>query len=61
MSMTKDDYLMVAGVINLVGYSNSKDLTVQRTLKVLAKELSKQLGQDNPKFDKDKFMQSCGL
>ena len=55
--MTRKDYILIAAVINRVG----DDPTVNTwTLWRLANELSDRLAQDNPRFDRERFLKACG-
>jgi hypothetical protein len=59
--MTKKDYELIAAAINLVGYANVSNEAAQTTLNKLARLLAEQLGNDNPRFNRDKFLQACGI
>jgi len=58
--MTRKDYELIAqalanvrGALNVAGQ--------QQTCDALAIELARQLGWDNPKFNKPKFLGACGV
>ena len=56
MSMTKKDYVMIAGVINKVLHEKHVDpLTVVR----VAACLSDVFGNDSPRFQNDLFINEC--
>lgn len=55
--MTKKNYILIANVIR--GYSVS-DHNLQ-VAKPLAENLAYELEQDNPAFDRNKFLTACGI
>lgn len=70
MSMTKTDYEMVAETIKLkldnfnAMYMVSQDDTVALKYfgaKHLAEDLADTFESDNNKFDRNKFLQACGI
>jgi hypothetical protein len=65
--MTRKDYVMLAGIIkdcNLIPtLNNNKALaSIQADmLFTVASQLAYKLEQDNPRFDRAKFLTACGL
>lgn len=59
--MTKKDYELIAqSVRNVRGDDALNAAGQQTTCDALAVELAHQLGWDNPRFDKGKFLAACG-
>lgn len=57
--MTRKDYVLLAEALKAVVQSVDKP---ERTGAMLAAhELSYRLGQDNPRFDRRRFIEACGL
>ena len=56
--MTRKDYQLIANAIREVDEVGEYDA---RTLRVLTRELSRQLHLDNPRFDDAKFYEATGL
>ena len=63
--MTKKDYDLIATSIWRAGYITDKNAFRQKAKedirRLIAINLASSLQNDNPKFNKDKFMQACGL
>lgn len=65
--MTRKDYVMLAGIIkdcNLIPTLNKnkeEGLIQADILFTVASQLAYKLVQDNPRFDRNKFMTACGL
>lgn len=57
MSMTKIDYLLVANAINLAMI----DGTDYQALREVASALANQFSKDNSKFDRQRFLEQCGV
>ena len=59
--MTKKDYELIASVIKgCVVYDNGK-MTGKEMLVELSYQLATFLKQDNPRFDRNKFIEACGF
>jgi len=60
--MTSKDYILIAKVIMQVrrSYSPTWDSNLFRALDDVTRTLSFGLGQQNERFDPDKFMAACG-
>jgi len=61
MSMTKTDYEMVASVIKftLETYQDNPESIL--TISILVDRLADELEFDNPKFNRNKFLNACGI
>jgi len=65
--MTRKDYVMLAGIIkdcNLIPTLNKnkeEGLIQADILFTVASQLAYKLEQDNPRFDRNKFLTACGL
>lgn len=61
--MTKKDYELIARSLEATirFYSRIDSLVMQRGAKQAAYELADALGEDNPRFDRNKFLQACGI
>lgn len=65
--MTKKDYELIAGAVVRTMHVASWDKNQVRkqakfeALKLIAHDLSGSLYVDNPKFDREKFLKSCGI
>jgi len=69
--MTKKDYELIASVIkgrmdNAIesyhfGYSDKDIQHATNTLADLADFMAYELSQDNPRFDRQRFLQACGI
>jgi len=53
--MTKKDYKLIAEAFKIYNYLN------QPTRYFIAMALSERLEKDNPRFDRDLFLESCDL
>ena len=54
--MTKKDYIIIARAIKF-----SCDIKVNDTAKRIAEGLVYELTQDNPRFDRERFLTACGV
>ena len=66
--MTKKDYLLIAKVLNsFVGRYVGGELTLHRQSSTypnasnMLEALADELGKENPRFDREKFMRACGV
>jgi len=63
--MTRKDYQLIADSIWRAGYVADKNQvrqTARQSMRVLiATDLATSLAQDNPNFDRDRFMSACKL
>ena len=61
--MTRKDYVMIAGIIKDANYTASKfnDTRGAEMLTHIAIELSDELAKDNPRFNRDRFLDACGV
>jgi hypothetical protein len=65
--MTRKDYVMIAGIIkdcNLIPTLNKNKengLIQADILFTVANQLAYKLEQDNPRFDRDRFLTDCGV
>lgn len=66
--MSKKDYQLIAAAIGRcymvqgIGKKSAHDReTGQRAVKLVAIDLAASLAADNPSFDRDRFMQACGV
>jgi hypothetical protein len=65
--MTRKDYVMIAGIIkdcNLIPTLNKnkeEGLIQADILFTVASQLAYKLEQDNPRFDRAKFLTACGV
>lgn len=57
--MTRKDYVMIAEVIN----RNTTSLTESAFIDFarMAEDLATELQNDNPRFDRDRFLTACGV
>lgn len=57
--MTRKDYVMIAEVIN----RNTVSLTESALIDFarMAEDLATELQNDNPRFDRDRFLTACGV
>ena len=53
--MTRKDYVMIADTIGGMTYLNETDRAT------IAHDFADQLEQDNPRFDRDRFLTACGV
>jgi len=56
--MTKKDFEAVAKVLN---FSSAFGSPQWETRQWIASELAELFANDNPNFDRDRFMEACGL
>lgn len=63
--MTKKDYVLIASVFNkAMQYTADEPRAmeaVKATVEVVADELADALEQDNPRFDRERFLTACGV
>lgn len=59
MSMTKIDYELIAQAINWG--INGNTVETDSDIHAIVYNLANALEQDNPKFDREKFLRGCGL
>jgi len=65
--MTRKDYVMIAGIIkdcNLIPTLNKNKengLIQADILFTVASQLAYKLEQDNPRFDRARFLEACGV
>lgn len=57
--MTRKDYVLIAAAIkSQLGFvPHERDLTIE----AVAKAIAAALAQDNPRFDRERFMKACGF
>ena len=62
MSMTKKDYELIASTINdeLTAF-NDLHVHSSHQVKLLVNGIAIALGKSNPKFDRAKFLEACGI
>jgi hypothetical protein len=58
--MTRKDYQLIADAINLSKWSSGNDIHLE-TIGIVAQDLATKLEQDNPWFDRAKFLTACGV
>ncbi len=67
MTMTKKDYILISGAVHRTRMIMNMDKNSvrkqakQEALHLLATDLTATLKHDNPLFDEDKFLASCGM
>jgi hypothetical protein len=61
--MTRKDYKLIAGVLNhaIKNWEGFDQERPEEVVSMIAKTLSSQLIQDNPRFDRAKFLDACGV
>lgn len=65
--MTKKDYELIAGILGTeleIWKANAGPVYGQEgieAIKELSKTMARRLGNDNPKFDRTKFLRACRL
>lgn len=63
--MTKKDYILIATSIWRSGYLTDRNKIRQeakeKMRRLIAIDLASELKNDNPKFDREKFMETCGV
>ena len=57
--MTKKDYKLIA--LSIATVKASSEVHNHPMIKWVAEELADNLAQDNPRFDKNKFLAACGF
>lgn len=58
--MTKKDYVLLARVFK-TNYDALQRPGNKMTLRLIVKDICRELQQDNPRFDSDKFIKACGM
>ncbi len=65
MSMTRKDYELIAKAFKtcheICTASPNPPRTKAEVIEELAKHLSLDLNDDNPKFDRNRFLKACGI
>ena len=61
--MTRKDYVSIAAAVAVVrdSYSFNWNPNLFRALDDVAKQLAVHLAQDNPRFDRARFLKACGV
>lgn len=63
--MTKKDYELIAKTLNHAreyeGNAPDDKKIIITLLDVLADDLSEELAEDNPRFDRNRFLKACGV
>ena len=61
--MTRKDYKLIAEVLNraIKNWEGFDQERPEEVVSMIAKTLSSQLIQDNPRFDRTKFLEACGV
>jgi len=64
--MTKKDYEKIAGVIRLaidcpVNENDMFEVGMLADAKGIARDMADMLAKDNPRFDRARFLEACGL
>src|SRR3990167_1661587 len=66
--MTKKDYELIAGAIKRCDWdidalraTKSDKLVMRDCLKAISLELAHRLANENPRFDREKFLTACGV
>lgn len=63
--MTKKDYVLIVEAIWRSGYVKDKNKIRQEPKenmrKLIASDLTSSLANENPKFDRSKFLRACGF
>lgn len=60
MSLTKKDYELIAGSLQMTDKWTAK--VIRRDLFIiLCENLANALNRDNPKFDRNRFLTACGI
>ncbi len=57
--MTRKDYVMIAEIINRNSTSGNESTYIQFAR--MAEDLATELQNDNPRFDRDRFLTACGV
>jgi hypothetical protein len=58
--MTRKDYQLIADAINLSKWSSGNDIHLE-TIRTVAQDLATKLAQENPRFDRARFLTACGV
>lgn len=56
--MTRKDYELIANAINDCVYPGAGDYN---TVRLVARKVADELAEDNPRFDRNKFLGACGV
>lgn len=59
--MSRKDYQLIAAAIKGQVNFASGDQLVLQVIKAIAISVAMALATDNPRFDRDRFMQACGF
>jgi hypothetical protein len=61
--MTKKDYIAIARALNvqLVGWTIAESPDAAKIVAGIADEISDLFAADNPRFDRARFLQACGV
>jgi hypothetical protein len=60
--MTRKDYELIANAFRLAnGSTKVTDYDAESALGLLAEILGDRLEQDNPRFDRERFLTACGV
>ena len=61
--MTRKDYKLIAEVLSraIKNWEGFEQERPEEVISMIAKTLSSQLIQDNPRFDRAKFLTACGV
>lgn len=60
--MTRKDYELIAGTIShAVKNYDGEDWTMLGAGAAIARLLADELAEDNPRFDREKFLTACGV
>lgn len=58
--MTKKDYVLLARVFKM-NYDALQQAGHKTIVWLIVKDICRELQQDNPRFDSDKFIKACGV
>ncbi|HET7640142.1 MAG TPA: hypothetical protein VFK47_15555 [Ktedonobacteraceae bacterium] len=63
MAMTRKHYQQTADIIKSVSqdYGDGKDVLFPLAMAAMAGRMAVMFELDNPRFDRDKFMEACGV
>ena len=59
--MTRKDYVLIAEAIKAATEAMPKDYLQRNGAYLAANEISHRLQQDNPRFERKRFLEACGL
>lgn len=61
--MTKKDYILISGILRFyqIKVTASQDDYAVKTIDDLINDFAFDLGKENPRFDRTKFLKACGL